>query len=100
MALILAAARNCQETPLLLLEHRADVNVQNVNGVTALMNAILFNREYLVPALIKHGALLDLQYIVGKTALMIAAQKGSNQIVEQLIEAGANINLQSTMGTK
>jgi hypothetical protein len=63
-----------------LIESQADINMQNKQGYTALMYAIIFGKRSLVELLLAHGADKTLKNNEGKTALELA-QASFPQIV-------------------
>ncbi|KAK1703409.1 ankyrin repeat-containing domain protein [Colletotrichum lupini] len=78
---------------LRLLDHAPDVNLQDVEGNTALINAAQNRVVEGVRALIRHGADVNVQDIHGRTALAHAAEKLCFESVEALLKAGADANL-------
>eukprot|EP00434_Breviolum_minutum_P032768 symbB.v1.2.028979.t1/scaffold2981.1/size65978/4 len=122
--LILAAKNGDKWTVGELIDAKADVNVQDENGYTALMWAIInFNadlhlkgrsfdrlslnwgvkttdlyRTEIVKELINAKADLNLKDKNGDTALMWAAKKGHREIVKELISAKADLNLKDKDG--
>ena len=54
--LLAAAGENCVETVALLLDHGADVNVQNSDGWTPLIKAASANLPDVARVLLEHGA--------------------------------------------
>ena len=78
-----------------LLEAKADPNVQNNNGNTPLMEAVLIHEFVSTGLLLQHGADPDLQRPKsGDTALMMTGLSCDRKSIVLLIEAGANIYLQ------
>jgi ankyrin repeat protein len=73
----------------LLLEHGADINVQNQDGKTPLHEALTYGALEVVRLLLKHGADVEAKDNYGKTALQVAAEYGHNKVVELLREHGA-----------
>ena len=73
----------------LLLEHGADINVQNRVGRTALHRASFNGALEVVRVLLEHGADVEAKNIVGETALQEAADRGHDNIVKLLREHGA-----------
>ena len=86
----------------LLLQHGASIDLQDVDGETALMAAIDHSRtipKNIVRALIDGGANLNIQNKSGWTALMMAAQmKKLVDIVEILLKSGAKTDIKNNCG--
>lgn len=78
---------------LRLLDHGPDVNLQDVEGNTALINAAQDRVVEGVKALIRHGADVNIQDTNGRTALAHAAEQLCFESVEALLRAGADANL-------
>ena len=74
----------------LLIDHGANVNVQDVHGCTPLFNAAYRGNFEIVQILINHKA--DPNSGKYGTPLIIAANWGYTEIVELLIKSGANLN--------
>ena len=73
----------------LLLEHGADINMQDVNGLTPLQWASFDGALEVVRLLLEHGADVEAKNSYGKTALQEAAQGEHDEIVKLLREYGA-----------
>ena len=73
----------------LLLEHGADINVQNRVGRTPLHRASFNGALEVVRLLLEHGADVEAKNIVGETALQEAADRGHDNVVKLLREHGA-----------
>src|SRR5205085_457594 len=73
----------------LLLEAGADVNGQDAEGDTALMQAAREKSMESLRLLLAHGADVNVRNHSGETALKIAAHHGYHEIVRALKEAGA-----------
>ena len=96
----------------ILLEHRANPNIETFNGYTALMIAACHSSpekgessERTVEILLKGGADPDIQTFGGETALMMAASqssshdgKSSEKTVEILLKGEANPIISDTAG--
>jgi len=85
----------------LLLNKRANMNIQNKDDQTALMWAL--NSENtnfeLAKLLIKEGADVNIRgKKLGNTALMVAAHKGLYATAKLLIKKKANVNVQDELG--
>ena len=75
-----------------------NMNLQNINGDTALFYAAEYNHVNVVSQLIKAGADVNLQDIHKETALMCASYKGHKEIVSKLLKANAKLNLKDDEG--
>ena len=64
----------------LLLQHRANANLQNDNGKTALMHAAFHGHEACVRVLLRAGANTELRDKDGRTAVHVAEQQGRTAI--------------------
>jgi hypothetical protein len=73
----------------LLLEHGADINVQNQDGETPLHEASTYGALEVVRLLLEHGADVEAKDNYGKTVLQVAAEYGHDEVVEFLREHGA-----------
>jgi ankyrin repeat protein len=89
---MVASERGHMATVQALIAARANLNVQDKDGWTALMRA---SNTAIVRALIGAGANVNLQDKDGWTALMRASNTATAQ---SLIEAGADLNLQDKDG--
>ena len=72
-----------------LMAHDADVNLQNDEGITALMMSSYNGHTKIVELLFKYGADIAAETSIGKTALDFSTVKGHNQVSEILLESGA-----------
>jgi ankyrin repeat protein len=72
-----------------------NLDIENENGITALMFASRNGNFEMVNRLINFGANLDIQNHRGETALMDAILNGHAQIMLDLIHSGANVNIVS-----
>ena len=78
----------------LLLQHGADVNIQDCStGRTAIFVAILHGHHEIVRLLLKYGADPNIVDNNGWTALHCAIVRGHVQVATQLVEQGADTNL-------
>jgi len=83
-----AAAVGSAEAIKVLLDAKADANARNVDGVTALMAAVLAARLEAVSALLGAGADPNLKAKNGGTALSLAEAAGQKEIAAMLRKAG------------
>ncbi|XP_041346697.1 ankyrin repeat, SAM and basic leucine zipper domain-containing protein 1-like [Gigantopelta aegis] len=77
-----AAKTGNTEVVKLLLKENVDVNVQDEEGVTALMIASENGHTQVVDLLLKANVDVNVQDEEGVTALMIASENGHTQVVE------------------
>jgi ankyrin repeat protein len=75
-----------------LLAKKADVNVPQADGATALHWAVYREDVETVDALLKAGANAKAANQYGATPLSLAAENGNSALVKRLLEAGANPN--------
>ncbi|MBI5395664.1 MAG: ankyrin repeat domain-containing protein [Verrucomicrobia bacterium] len=78
-----------------LLAFRADLDMQDNNGRTALMHAILKNDTVLATLLLKAGVNVNLQSKAGETALSIAHQRNMTDLIPLLKTSRATTNLEA-----
>jgi ankyrin repeat protein len=81
-----------------LIIKNADLNLQNDDGVYALMFASYNKNKEMIELLLDNGANPNLQARDGSTTLMDVSESGSAEIVKLLLDYGANVNLQSKDG--
>jgi hypothetical protein len=72
-----------------LLDHGADINVQNRANRTALHRASFNGALEVVCLLLEYGADLEAKNMIGETALQEAVDRGHDKVVELLREHGA-----------
>ena len=93
------AIKGNKDSVEMLIKARADMNIQNMEGHTALMRASDEDRRDITEVLIKAGAKLDIQaHKNGDTALILASHRGYSKIVKMLIKAGANPDIKDSDG--
>lgn len=68
----------------LLLQYKADINAQQMKGVTALHSAVHRNNQEMVQLLMETGADIQAKMEDGKTALTIAEEENHEQIAALL----------------
>ncbi|WP_055108147.1 ankyrin repeat domain-containing protein [Paenibacillus ihumii] len=98
---------NRQRTPLMLssnlsvtdclLKYKADPNLLDIYGNSALLNALYLNDSTIVESLLKAGAGPNYRLSKEKSPLIIAAKKGNKTIIELLTGYGAYFNGQEEM---
>ncbi len=82
-----------------LLQHGADIQLDNKYGYTPLMQAVMRNDPKMVNMLLDKGARIDQKnFYTELTPLMMAVDNGSLEMVELLIARKANLNLQDERG--
>ncbi|HLK55882.1 MAG TPA: ankyrin repeat domain-containing protein [Chthonomonadaceae bacterium] len=89
------------DNPLLvkaLLEHGADPNVGDENGVTPLMWAISYRWEESISLLLQHHSNVNQNDTEGVTPLHLAARVGNAQTIQCLLDAGADIQASDNAG--
>jgi len=75
-----------------LIAQKADVNVAEADGMTALHWAVRANDMPTVQALIRAGAKVNAANRYGMTPIILAAQNGDPLLLAALLKAGANPN--------
>uniref|UniRef100_A0A6C0ED74 Uncharacterized protein n=1 Tax=viral metagenome TaxID=1070528 RepID=A0A6C0ED74_9ZZZZ len=95
--LLYATKRKHFDIIKLLVEHGADVNIQNKEGFTPLINSILYEDKKSVELLLKSGANVE-QKKGFLTPLNIACIYGNMEIIELLLKNGADINTKNQYG--
>ena len=82
-----------------LLQHGADIHLDNKYGYTPLMQAVMRNDPNMVNMLLDKGARIDQKnFYTELTPLMMAVDNGSLEMVELLLARKANLNLQDERG--
>ncbi|ELT91225.1 hypothetical protein CAPTEDRAFT_131674, partial [Capitella teleta] len=93
--LLLASSTGNVQSVKRLLEHKADPNQRNNQGLTALMFALHLDdastQETIVGLLIEHGADVNLTDCNGYSALQIASAKQNVRILKKLFDSGADM---------
>jgi hypothetical protein len=82
----------------LLIQHGADVNRKNLEGMNSLMLASQRGLANMVTFLINNNAYVDDQTSQGSTALMLASKRGHQACVEVLVFRGAEIYMKDLRG--
>jgi ankyrin len=70
----------------ILIEYKANVNVQSAAGFTPLYMAAQENHDSVVAQLLMHGANQSLATEDGFTPLAVALQQGHDRVVAMLLE--------------
>ena len=96
----LTKASACEHSQVvdILLTNGAGINLTSKDGKSALMVAILNNRQETATLLVERGADLNLPGPNGDTALMLTARTGNIQIAHLLLDRGASIDHQNDIG--
>lgn len=76
-----------------LLDKGAQVNLQDKDGTSALMQASRDGKYDVAKLLLERGALTDLQDKNGTTALMFSSQNKNLEVLGLLLESGARVDL-------
>ena len=95
---MVASTRGFTEIAKALMGARANPDLQDKQGDTALIRASTYGNNEIAKALIGAGANLNLQSKLGYTALIEASDKGNIEMAKVLIEAGANLDLKDNGG--
>jgi ankyrin repeat protein len=82
----------------LLLNNGAEVNTQDRDGNTPLIEASSRGGSRIVGILLAHGALPNVQDRLGWTALMHAADVNQTEVIRALVQNGADMNLRDSKG--
>jgi hypothetical protein len=93
--LMAAACFGDENLVKLFIDHKANVNIGNKFGMTALMYARTFAK---VRMLIAAGASVNDKDMSGKTALYYATARNDPDAVKAELEAGANVNAKDDKG--
>jgi len=99
-ALTLAVQYGCVEIAKVLINAKADLDIQNDSGNTALITSLKFgrNKGEIASLLIENGAKLDIQNKEGNTALHIAAKWSYVEIIRQLLDKNAGLDIKNNDG--
>jgi len=97
---LMYASWYCQpELVRLLLKHGAAVNARDVDGETALMNAVQLCMDgKIVGLLLAAGASVNVRSHDGESPLTVAAFYGNELAVRKLVAAGADLNAKTDEG--
>jgi ankyrin repeat protein len=93
-----ASANGNMDIIQVLLEHGADVDVQDLGGQTALHYAAGYGYQDVVRTLLGSGADVMVEEDNGRTALDYADQNGNKAVVQLLEKARENVNTAAARG--
>jgi ankyrin repeat protein len=82
-----------------MIRYGPDINVQDQDGKTVLMEAARFGETAVARFLLQHGANVNVHDNEGRTALMFAASEGHTRMVRLLVDKGANTTVCATDGS-
>ena len=86
----------CEMASLLLdMDMGAQVDLQNSNGMSALMFS---NNQEVAKLMLESGAQVDLQDNAGRSALMFSSKQGFFEVAKLLVDNGAQVDLQDSAG--
>ncbi|QGA22069.1 hypothetical protein EYB26_009783 [Talaromyces marneffei] len=97
-AFLIAAQAEHHSLLEFLLECGVNVNLQDENGKTALMEAAMNRDVASAELLLSHNVSIDQRDNFGDTALISAAERGYLPVVELLVSKGADINVMGSRG--
>ena len=97
--LMMAALVNNVAAAYALLQSKANPDIQDNNGVTALCIGSEKGHHQCVDLLLQAKANPDIQINDGATALYIGSQNGHHQCVDLLLQAKANPDIEANNGT-
>ncbi|CAG5123491.1 unnamed protein product [Candidula unifasciata] len=93
---VIVASKNCNlEAVKCLVDHGADVNIQDMSGNTALLHALTNVGDedgQILTTLISAGSNVNHQNSAGVSPLMSAVEKCKPNVVKLLINLGADVN--------
>jgi ankyrin repeat protein len=81
------------EIAKLLLEHGADVNIQDDTSLTPLHDASVWNKMTMVELLLLHNANINIKTIDGSTPLHLASFNKHKDLVELLLNRRADTHI-------
>jgi len=96
VSILITAQNNDTYKMLTCLIHREsglNINIQNENGITALMYGCMNGNIVIVQSLLISGANINLKNHRGETALILAIMYGHGNIMMELINHNADINI-------
>lgn len=93
-----ACEKGSKDIVSMLLESKADPNIQNHEGETALMIASVWEFKEIIEILLSSGSNIDARNTYGETPLMRVCSNGNSEIANMLLKHGANPNAQDKSG--
>ncbi len=90
--IIAASEGNLQKVETLLKKKEVDVNYQDSSGFTALLAALVEDKQDMVKFLLSKGADPNLAMKDGNTPLMVTAETGNAALALELTEKGARLD--------
>ncbi|KAK0044659.1 ankyrin repeat protein [Biomphalaria pfeifferi] len=104
-ALHLAAEYSNKDLLRLLVSHKADIGVVDLNGNTALMRAVKrnvyrSNKIDTILYLLDAGCDVNHRNKEGQTAIILAAEDSNTELVTLMSERGADLNIRSLVNRK
>ncbi|XP_016356117.1 ankyrin repeat domain-containing protein 24-like [Sinocyclocheilus anshuiensis] len=93
-----AAVSGCLSCTEILWDFKANLDVQDGDGLTPLILGAQMSRVELCAFLLERGANPNIQDSQGRSALMLACESDSMETVEVLLKGGANPHLTDALG--
>jgi uncharacterized protein len=87
--LLVAVVGGCVDVVRLLLDRKANINVKDQDGMTALIKAAAANMPEIVGVLLERGADMDVEDRLGRTAELYSTMNGREAVAELLKQARA-----------
>ena len=97
-ALMISCSNSDIQLAKILLDNKADPNIETEGRSTALMYATMVGNVKLVQLLLDHNAEIDKIYNWDQTVLYIACDLGHTKVVEELLARKPNINTREYCG--
>ena len=98
--IVAAEYANYEEVIQKLIDHGADVNDRNWNGVTALMKAAIYNNVSNIEVLVSNGANIHARIdVYFATAILYASLHNSIDAIKYLMSVGANVHDETRLGS-
>jgi len=80
-----------------LLEKKAESNIRDSMGRTALMLAAMNGDDTLIKILLEKGVEINVKNKRGRRALLLAAERGDDTAVKLLLQNRANLDIEDSM---